>query len=118
MGVGSTGPEACDTCDPRFAMRYRPRTQAGVDEKWRVGKVSLRVWRLVVKTGRQLTVLEGADGLDQAADARGLACMADVGFDRTDGARLPSDFGPESLNQGSDLDRVADQCAGAVRLDI
>ena len=86
MGVGAASAEARDAGDPRLAGRYRPRPQACVDEEWRAGKVGLRIWRLIVQAGRQLTVLEGTVRLDQAAHARGLARMADVGFDRADGA--------------------------------
>src|SRR5215207_5621 len=86
VGVGAAGAEARDAGDPRFPGCYQPRPQAGVDKEWRVGEVSLRIRRLVVKRWRQLTVLEGTDRLDQAAHARGLARVADVGFDRADGA--------------------------------
>src|SRR5262249_139451 len=115
---GAAGAEACHACDPLLAWRYRPRPQAGVDEERRVGKVSLGIRLLIVKRGRQLTMLEGADGLDQAADARGLACVTNIGFDRTNCAGLLLDIGSEGLNQGGDLDRVAHKRAGAMRLDI
>lgn len=119
VGVGAAGTQAGDAGDARAAAVDHPRAQRGVDEERRAGEVGLRVGRLVVQAGRKLGMLQGQDGLDERRDTRCLAGVPDVGLQRTDRAELHV-VGALSvgLGEAGNLDRVADERAGAMRLDV
>src|SRR5690606_19978492 len=69
--------------------------------------------------GRDLAAVQGEHRLDDAGDARGAFEVADVGLDRADEARVAGGaFRPVHRGERACLQRVAEQGAGAVRLDV
>ena len=67
----------------------------------------------------QLGMLEHKRGLNQTCHAGGLVEVADAALHRTDGAIIfGCGAGPKDLAEGGDLDRIAERCASAMRLDI
>jgi hypothetical protein len=72
-----------------------------------------------VDAGRDDLVLERERGLDDAHGGGARVKVADVGLDRPDGAEPRAiGRGAEGARQPLDLDGVAEQRAGPVRLDV
>ena len=79
----------------------------------------MRVGLLKVQARWDLLMLERQRHLDQSSDAgRGLR-VADVGLDRAQGAGAPGEtVEGKHCTQGFRFDRIAQEGAGAVRLDV
>src|ERR1700678_4806265 len=79
----------------------------------------MRIGFLEVQARRNLPVLERECHLDQPRDTRGGFAMPDIRFYRTDRAKLPrrTTVGQHPAERAC-LDRVAEQSAGAMRLDV
>src|SRR5262245_1455931 len=86
MGVGAADAEGTDAGASWLAGLGSPGLQAVVDVERRGGEINLRVGLVEVKGGRELSVFESEDGLDEASDACGGVEVADVALDRADGA--------------------------------
>ena len=79
----------------------------------------MRIRRIKVQIRRDRAALYRQGCLDQANDARSCLQVAEIGLDRTGQQwriRLPAP--PVDRPEGTGFDRVPEQCAGAVRLDI
>ena len=79
----------------------------------------MRIRRIKVQIRRDRAALYRQGCLDQANDARSCLQVAEIGLDRTGQQwriRLPAP--PVDRPECTGFDRVPEQCAGAVRLDI
>ncbi len=82
-------------------------------------EVDLGVRRLEVQAGRNLSVPQGLDRLDQTGDAGRGVEMAEVGLHRAqDAGARPLAAEAEGAVEGRHLDGIAERRAGAVGLDI
>ena len=82
-------------------------------------QVNIGMGLFEVEAGGQGLMLQRQRHLDQVGDTGSPVQVADIGFDRTDGAETGSiGMLAEGLNHGRQLHRVAQRCAGAVCLDI
>src|SRR5258707_1082861 len=84
-----------------------------------IRKINQRIRFSEVKTRRKLAMLQAQHSLDQPSDAcRGIQ-VSDVRLERPDRARSCSlSILPEHLGESFDFDRIANLCAGSVRLDV
>ncbi len=118
VGVGAAEAERADSRDPpstvgrprRPDRRHHDRHRFPID----VGRGILEV-----QVGRDLLVLEGQNGLDEAHHARRRLQVAQVGLHRADlqgPVRVPPQ--PQHRCQGPHLDGISEPGAGAVRLHV
>ena len=87
-----------------------------VKDKGGIGKIKIGIRFFGIQRGRQLFMIDGHGGLEQAGCARPCFEVTDVAFGRAQGDALTggaAENGRESL----DLGHIADFCAGAVGLD-
>ena len=121
MGIGAAEAEGADPGTPAAACAVRPGWPGlPGGRNGEAGRVQpdQRVDRLQVQVRRDLAVSQAQDGLDQAGDSRRRFQMADAGLDRAERTglcRCPPL--PQDGLQRLDLDRVAQPCPGAMRLD-
>ena len=85
--IGAADAEGADGGSAQMPLRL-PCAECRVDEEWAAGKIDLGVRLAEVEAWRQLPVFQGQNGLDQTGDARRGIEVADVGFDRAEGAEL------------------------------
>src|SRR5712692_7556943 len=118
MGIGAAQPERADPAYPAPAARG-PREAMRVDANRHFFKRDMRIRGVEPQTRRYLAVGDAQGQLDQAGDAGGRLEMADIGLDRTDQAGgVPLAALRERRGERIGLDRIADQRAGAVQLDV
>src|SRR5689334_12411207 len=86
--VRSTDTEGTHACATWRPIRL-PFGQLRVDEKWRAGKINIRIRQREIKARRQVLMLECEHGFNQAGNAGGCIRVSDVRFNRTDGAVVP-----------------------------
>jgi len=116
MGVGADDAEGADTGECAGGVGG-PGGGAGGQTDVGVVEVDARVAGLVVDQGRDLTVVDAEQGLDQAGDARGGLEMAVVGLQGAHVQGTAAVAGAEGGDDGAHLDGVAEGGAGAVGFD-
>src|SRR5262249_14169325 len=116
--VGAADAEGVHTSAPRRRSGW-PRLEPGVDVERRGLDPELRIRAGEVEAGRQRAVPQRLDCLDQAGDAGRGVQVAEVGLDRPNRA-VAGSLGDlaERLRQTGYLDWIAEDGAGAVRLDV
>ena len=79
----------------------------------------MRIGLLEVQARRNLRIAKCERDLDQPGDTSGCFAMPDIRLDRTDRAKMPrrTTVGQHPA-QRARLDRIAEQSAGAMRLDV
>ena len=96
-----------------------PRLQPGGDVERARREVDGRVRRSIVHRRRDGAVLQREHRLDQPGDAGRAGQVAEVRLHRADAAEpAPVGASPEHLGERRELDRIAEDRAGAVRLDV
>src|SRR5215471_16517143 len=96
-----------------------PIATLGIDEERTRGEVDLRVGSAEVEARRDFSVLQRQRGLDQGGKSRSLFQVSNVAFDRADRAKAPPvRSGAERAGQCVDLQRITDDGAGAMALDV
>ena len=131
MRVGAAETERAHACTPRqhaspIVPPGRPDLVSLDDVEGAVGQIDVGIESLEIERRRDRAVLDGHQDLDQSCQSRRALQMPDIGLDGSESAlRLPRPGltarpiqAPERLDQATDLDRVAEPGAGAVRLDI
>ena len=118
--VGSTDTQRVHgRTPPRTGKRRRKLAELVVHEERSRREVDVRVRLLEVHGRRQLAMLQRQTHLDQARDTSRRIEVTDIGLHRSNATegllicRLA-----ERLSQGSDLNRIADRCPGAVALHV
>ena len=108
-----------DTPGDRVAAVARPVGNGVGDFQMHGIEVDVRVGPGVVDRGRQLVVLQREHHLRQAGRAGRRFQVSHIGFHRTQQCRLVGGAAlPDDAAQRLGLDRVAEDGAGAVRLDV
>src|SRR5262245_27441832 len=114
MRVRSAETEGADTRAARRSAGLSVR-QLGGDDEGAVGEIDLGIRFLVVDAGRDLTVLERQDGLEQAGHTGGRVEVSEVALDRADAAEaLLLRACAKRVGERADLDRVAKRYGGRV----
>ena len=118
VGVGATDAEGTHASPQRRSVRL-PFPQLGIDEHRAGGEIDFGVRVTIVDGRRDRPIFQHQHRLDETGDAGGRVQVADVRFDRTDGAKLLLVRGhAEGAGDTGDFDRVAEMGSGAVRLDV
>jgi hypothetical protein len=116
MEVGAAEPERRQRAAPG-PVRI-PAAAAGVDEERRPAETAARIGVFDMQRGGDLAVAEGERQFDGSRGGRRGIEMADVRLDAADRAVAGvGGVGPPRLGDGGHLDRVAERCPGAVRLE-
>ncbi len=115
--VGPAEAERAHPGHPGIAVAWRPVAQLGVDREGRGREVDVGVRCREVEAGRQPSVVQRQDRLQQAGRPGRPLEVADVGLHRAecDRSRRQARAG-ECLTDARDLDHVADSGRGAVTL--
>ena len=118
MAVGAADAEARHP-SPARAVAGRPVPQPRVDVERAALQVERRVGLAEPDERRQLAVVQREHGLDEPGHAGGDVAVADACLDRAERTELCAIcLSPEHLGEGPHLDRVADEGAGAVALQV
>ena len=132
MGIGATRAKRRNAGDARnlagsgaFAHDLpAPCGGFALQPERRGREIDLVVDLVRVQGRHQLAMPQLQQDLGQCGDAGCRFAVADVGFQRADGAMLPgravggAAAGPERAGQARDFDRVAQRGSGAVRFDV
>ena len=90
-----------------------------MNSKGRVGEIDLRVGIFKMKSGWDLAVFQRKDRLDKTGDACGGIEVANVTFDRAEGAELTLiGLLSEGLRERRDFDGIAHGGSGAMGFEI
>ena len=104
---------------PSRSPAARPRLRLARHVERTLLPIDLRIRRPVVQARRQHLRLQALHHFDQPGHPRRRIQMAEVGLHRPDPAVAPPPcLFPIGLRQRADLDRIAEQRAGAVALDV
>ena len=118
MSVGAAKAERADSGQCRTGLRG-PRTERRLHAERKLVEGNMRVGLFKVQARRDLPMPQRQRHLDQAGDTGGGLEVAQVGLDRPHGASSSRwTFDAQHRAQRLRLDRVAQQCARAVRLDV
>ena len=69
MEVGATKTEGTHAGAPHTIGRGRPRSQLGIDAKWGMGKIDIRIGMLAMQAGRQYLIPKRQSGFQQSCGA-------------------------------------------------
>ena len=118
MGVGAAEPERRDTRQQGTVTRGEVAVRRDHLETEFVER-NVRVRRLVVEVGGDATVLQRQHGLGETGDSGGGLGVTQVALDRSDQQRsVRRPAAAEHGAQRAGLDRITQQGARAVRLDV
>ena len=118
VSIGAAESERTDARQRRTA-RCRPRTRTRLHANREFVERYMRIGLLEVQARRNLRIVERERDLDQPRDPSRRLAVSDIRLDRTDRAKIPrrTTVGQHPA-QRARLDRIAQQSAGAVRLDV
>ena len=114
--VGAADAERVDRRAPRLRP-FGPGLDSVHDIKRSLGDIETAVRLTEIQAGWNQAVAQSQRHLDQRGNASCGVEVTNIGFERTDTQRSRSGC-TVSLRQCGNLDRVADRCASAVRLDV
>ncbi|MNT14962.1 hypothetical protein D3C72_1499900 [compost metagenome] len=123
MGIRSASSKAADSGAARHLSsvneRALPFLELFLDNKWGPAKVNFRIQYLCMQGRRELPMLELEQHFGQGRDSRRAFTMPNIGFNRTDRAKLPIRcFRLECPRQPGDFDRISQRSTGAVSFQI
>ena len=114
VGVGAAQAEGAD---PSHAPLCRPRLQCSGHAHHHLLPVKMGGGVGQMQMGGNLAMLQRQHGLHETCNACRSFQMANVGLDRPDVERVGARLAEHRIDRAQ-LDRVAERCAGAVRLDV
>ena len=115
MRVGAAESERVDADEFRSTL-VRQLAVLAHDLEVEVVEGDVRIGRPLVQRRREEAAIQSDHRLQETCQSRDRFQMADVGLDRADGERVRPLLA-KALAQGVRLDRIADPCAGSMRLD-
>src|ERR1700730_9024925 len=100
--------KSADRCPSKMSLFSVPGTQLAIDKKWATSKIDMLIRLVEIKRRGQFPLFHRQQNLDYAGDSRSSEGMANIGFDRTNGAEFFSvRITAKSAGQRLNLDRIA-----------